>query len=184
MSALRILLCANLALNEVTCVDARQLAVGAEAGLTRVPELDLDRIQNVGGVSVGTDKPGAEVGVFAIDALELDGVRLIKIDVEGMELDALRGAGETIRRHRPVLYVENNDAARSGALIGHLYELDYSLYWHFSPFYNPNNFFKNEENVFGGLIDANMLCLPTPIEGLLPVDGVDDTAEAALERMR
>jgi hypothetical protein len=33
---------------------------------------------------------------------------LIKIDVEGMEADVIRGARETIARHSPVLYLENN----------------------------------------------------------------------------
>ncbi|HEY6065682.1 MAG TPA: FkbM family methyltransferase [Thermoanaerobaculia bacterium] len=39
-------------------------------------------------------------------ALELDGVRYMKVDVEGGELHALRGASETIARFRPVVTFE------------------------------------------------------------------------------
>ena len=175
-------LCANLALNGITCVDARQAAVADTQGSTRVPEVEFDKPQNVGGVSVGDQTGGVSVAQLAIDDLELDSVRLIKIDVEGFELFVLRGADKTIRAYRPALYVENNDAERSRSLIEHLVELDYSLYWHFSPFYNPANFYGNTDDVFGGLVDANMLCLPTPMPGLMPVEGPDDTAEAALRR--
>ena len=108
---------------------------------------------------------------------------MIKIDVEGMELAVLRGGNTLIRENRPVVFVENNDAKRSAPLIDHLMSLGYSLYWHFSPFYNAANFFGNANDVFGGLVDANMLCVPTPVPGLPPVQGATDTAEAALRRI-
>jgi FkbM family methyltransferase len=43
---------------------------------------------------------------ITVDGLGLADVRLIKIDVEGHELAALRGAAATVRRDRPVLLVE------------------------------------------------------------------------------
>lgn len=45
--------------------------------------------------------------VMGIDATRAK-PSLIKIDVEGMEADVIRGARETIARHSPVLYLENN----------------------------------------------------------------------------
>ena len=37
-------------------------------------------------------------------------IDVIKIDVEGWELDVLRGAARVIQQHRPLLYVEASDA--------------------------------------------------------------------------
>ena len=42
-----------------------------------------------------------------IDSLERDRIDLIKLDVEGMEVEALAGASETLRRHKPIIFVEH-----------------------------------------------------------------------------
>lgn len=55
------------------------------------------------------------VPVFCLDELRLDTCDLIQLDVEGWELPALAGAGQTIRRCRPVLCVEIN---ANGELMG------------------------------------------------------------------
>lgn len=47
-----------------------------------------------------------EVSVRQLDSHHFDNVSLIKIDVEGWELEVLQGAIETIKQHRPVLFVE------------------------------------------------------------------------------
>jgi FkbM family methyltransferase len=47
-----------------------------------------------------------EVVLEPLDAFEFSDLMLVKIDVEGAELDVLRGAAETLRRCRPLLFVE------------------------------------------------------------------------------
>ena len=47
-----------------------------------------------------------EVPVQTLDQYNYDDVCLIKIDVEGHELDVLKGATQTMLRERPVLLVE------------------------------------------------------------------------------
>ena len=44
--------------------------------------------------------------MVSIDSLNLKRVDLIKIDVEGMEMEVLQGAAETISRCKPVLLIE------------------------------------------------------------------------------
>lgn len=41
-----------------------------------------------------------------LDNLELEHVGLVKIDVQGAELMALRGAADTLRRWKPVVLIE------------------------------------------------------------------------------
>ena len=34
------------------------------------------------------------------------------------------------------------------------------MYWHRPPLFNPNNFLKNPQNIFGNVIAQNMFCVP------------------------
>jgi FkbM family methyltransferase len=50
-----------------------------------------------------------------LDDYDLDAVGFIKIDVEGHELSVLRGASNTIERHRPVMLIEIEDRHKPNA---------------------------------------------------------------------
>jgi hypothetical protein len=67
------------------------------------------------------------VPLTTIDRFEFPRAGLMKIDVEGMELQVLEGSTQTIRRCRPVLFVEhlkNDREALRQAILG----LDYVVY--------------------------------------------------------
>jgi len=98
-----------------TCVDARQCGVGSDVGeLTLyVPRatgtgIDAGLGTFTGAVGGDGDDETITVPVTTIDELasELTALRLIKIDVEGWELEVLRGAQRTVQRLRPILVVE------------------------------------------------------------------------------
>ena len=101
--------------------------------------------------------PGAAVQQMTIDGLKLPACHLLKIDVAGMEADVLAGAEQTIRRWRPVLYVENDRPEKSAALIRQALGLGYRLYWHLPRLFNPHNYFGVTENIFGTIVSVNML---------------------------
>ena len=39
----------------------------------------------------------------------------------------------------------------------------YRLYWHLPPLYNVTNFRNDFENIFGGTVSVNMLCIPAEV---------------------
>lgn len=171
-------LCANLALNSCTNVAARHEAVASIPGDMRVPVLPPDMPNNFGALQLGNPWPhGEPVKVVTIDSMQLAACRLIKLDIEGMELEALRGAAETIRRHRPALYVENELDDKSRALITLLLSYGYRLYWHAPLMYRPDNFAGEKENIFGRIASHNMLCVPresgSEISGLQEITSPD-----------
>lgn len=63
---------------------------------------------NIARKSLGSHRvtEGESVTVIPVDALELDDLDLLQLDVEGYEWHALMGAIETIDRCRPVVQVE------------------------------------------------------------------------------
>ena len=90
-----------------------------------------------------------------------DGSRLdfLKIDVEGMEAEVLRGAEGLIRRHLPIVYVENDRKEKSSELAGLLRSLGYRLHRHQPPLYSAANWSASRADLFPGIVSINMLCI-------------------------
>lgn len=177
------LLCANVALNGLFNVHAHQAGVGASAGQLHVPPTDYAAVNNFGGLSLSSDPNGEAVPVVALDTLALSSLRLLKIDVEGMEYEVLSGARQLIATHSPLLYVENDRIEKSPALITLIESLGYDMYWHLPTLYNPANFAGNADNVFPRVISSNLLCVPKAsaltIEGFRKVTGPHDWWQVA-----
>lgn len=153
-------LCANVALNNLLNVECFQIALGDHKGQLKVPSIDYEKSGNFGGVTVDAHEQGQNVALERFDDhFRYRALHLMKIDVEGMELPVLEGARETIARHKPILYVENDRPDRSEDLIGLLFEIGYRLWWHTPPLFDPDNYYGNGDNVFGNIRSFNMLCV-------------------------
>jgi FkbM family methyltransferase len=129
-------LAGNIAINN--CFNARALnaAVAAKPGTMRVPVPDYLKAGSFGSLELrpreGTEFIGQPIDysdakmttirTVAIDSLNLARIDLIKIDVEGMELDAIEGGAESIARTRPILIVESikSDKAKLRAALERL----------------------------------------------------------------
>lgn len=103
---------ANLAVNDCTNVELYHYALGdceqdVEFSILEGGEA-LAHIS--GGVSKNLSKLVEYhelVHMRTIDSFNLNNVSIMKLDVEGRETDVLRGAIETIKRNRPVIFIES-----------------------------------------------------------------------------
>jgi hypothetical protein len=116
--------------------------------------------------------------MLTIDQLDLAVCHLIKIDVEGMEGDVISGAEQALQRLRPMLYLENDRPEKSAALIEQLLGLDYRLYWHLPQLFNPDNYFGETENLFPGIISANMLGLHRSVSQNVALREIESPADS------
>jgi FkbM family methyltransferase len=107
-------LAATMVMNGLDNVICENVALGEKPGFITVPRLDFTTANNVGGLVLGHPGTG-ELGFYNVRAetlneyVERNRIRrldLLKIDVEGMEAEVLRGGAEAIRALRPVMYIE------------------------------------------------------------------------------
>jgi FkbM family methyltransferase len=94
----------NIALNQLEGrVRALQIGAGAQPGRAHVQTRDAANW----GMNQLNEAPDGEIEIKRLDDIARCGpVVLMKVDVEGMELDVLRGAAEILRSDHPLLYIE------------------------------------------------------------------------------
>jgi len=149
-------LVANLALNAVENVAPLNVAASSADGTMRIAHLHPDQQINFGAMPVGVGD--TFIPSLKIDSLNLRGVSLIKIDVEGHEEEVLKGATDTIKRERPILYIEADRDEKRDSLIACIESLGYSHKWHISPLFNKNNFNDATHNEWPNIYAKNLLC--------------------------
>lgn len=179
----------NLVQNEV--FDKSTLvrcAVSDRTSTLYIDDVDYDQdTLNGGAASVGA------TGSIKVNATTLDEqcagfgrLDLLKIDVEGHELEVLKGGEKLIKRLMPIIYIENDRKEKSEALISKLFELGYDCYWHFPSLFNPDPMVRND-----GFISINMLCIhkgtshPSHVTfGLMKVMSIHDDWGLAHDRSK
>lgn len=161
------ILCANLALNGIRNTKPINAFLATEDS--------VDMASQVWGPNAYTGTIWRPA-VVAIDSLDLPACDLIKIDVDGRELDVLRSAEMQIERFRPILYFENDVREASARLLAFVRDtLGYALYWHLAPVFEEANFFGNPVNHWApkNLCSAMIVGVPaerhSEMAGLRPV---------------
>jgi FkbM family methyltransferase len=102
----------NLALNGFDNAKVLNIGLGASEGEVR---MEVTSAGNRGGnrISATAAGTGDKVKIRRLDSLfpelNIASLDLVKIDVEGYELHVLNGGEQTIRKHKPVLFVEVDD---------------------------------------------------------------------------
>jgi FkbM family methyltransferase len=174
------LLQAQIALNRLHNIHAHCKAVGRSAGQLWVPAVNYADYGNFGGVALSSSQAPTSEPVDVVTLDDQIGDRpcaLLKIDVEGMEEDVIRGATALIGKGHPLLYVENDRPEKSKPLVALLLGLGYRLWWHIPKLYNPNNFFDVKDNVYGETASFNMFCCREShpaAAGLVEINSPDD----------
>lgn len=137
------------------------VAVGASEGVAKMPKVYYGEKGNFGGLGIGTHSiyGSYEVPVVAIDSYGYDNIGFMKIDVEGYELEVLKGADETIKRCHPIMYIEDDRVAKSSALRAHIQSLGYSIEEHKPTLYRELNHFGLKKNVWDrNYASHNLIC--------------------------
>jgi FkbM family methyltransferase len=113
-------LAGNIALNNCWNASARWSALGESEGHIDVPEPDYLRPGSFGSLELRrrqrTEFIGQQVSyeeedlvrtpMVTVDSLAVQRLDFLKIDVEGMEIDVLRGARATLERCKPIVLAE------------------------------------------------------------------------------
>ena len=105
-------LCGNVFMNGIDNVHCYNLAIGNSDTDIQVQKPNYFQNGNVnfGDVKVGkVEGESVSVQQRRLDYFYFNDVVFIKIDVQGYELNVIKGAENTIRKHRPYLFVEFED---------------------------------------------------------------------------
>jgi FkbM family methyltransferase len=156
-------LCANLALNGLENVKPINAFVAASE--------DVETGSSVWGKFAYVGQKWSP-HFISLDALELASCDLIKVDVDGKELEVLRSGEMQIEKHRPILYFENDIRESSAELLAFVMDtLGYKAYWHPAPIYEEKNFFGNPVNHWPQNI-FSLMVLGVPAERQMDVAGL------------
>ena len=134
-------LAGNIAINNCLNARARNSALGASCGELEIPQPNYFSPASFGSLELRQSQTNEFIGQKVsyasedctmvpkvnLDSLQLPRLDLIKIDVEGMELEVLQGAQEVIRRLRPLMIIEAIKADRV-ALEAFLREMEYQVF--------------------------------------------------------
>jgi len=119
-------LAGNIAINNAFNAIAMHAALSSESGVMNIPQPDYMRASSFGSLELRQSPDNEDIGQpidytrgklvpvqqLALDDMQLPRVDLIKLDIEGMEMEALEGARATVERCRPILLIEQIKTGR------------------------------------------------------------------------
>ena len=164
----------NVECNELKNVQIFNNAIGSNNTILELNDFDYSQSGNFGGIGLKEDYDNSycakikgtkknKIKTLTLNSfLNLKKCNFIKIDVELMELDVLRGGNRFITKFRPIMWLENqNDFPNK--INDYLLSIEYQPFWMSTWLYNQNNYFSNPSNIFGRTSTLNTLAIPKEI---------------------
>lgn len=141
-----------------TNVSVLNLAIGEFLGQISFPVPDYAARENFGALKISDS--GRFVQQINIDSLIYDNLNFIKMDIEGNELSALRGAAKTIQFHRPIISCEILAEDVKVGITEFLENFDYEFEDLEISAFNPGNHLMGHHNIFGPAKERVLMCKP------------------------
>lgn len=141
-----------------TNVSVLNLAIGEDLGQISFPIPDYSTRENFGALKISDT--GKVVQQINIDGLSYGNLKFIKMDIEGNELSALRGAAKTIQLHRPTISCEILAEDVKVGIIEFLEIFGYQFEDLEIPAFNPGNHLAGQHNIFGPAKERVLICKP------------------------
>lgn len=119
----------TVALNQLDNLHLLNMGLAAANGTMKVPDVDYGQDADFGPVSLvdAQASGGTPTPVVRLDSLGLPRLDFLKLDIEGMEIDALRGARQLIEAHLPWCWIEYWKVGEA-PIIDTFAGLDYTFY--------------------------------------------------------
>lgn len=159
----------NVNKNKLKNVKVFNIGIGEKEDELKLNDIDYSKLGNFGGVSFkyksssftkNIKNKKYKVKIKNLDQfMEVKKCDFIKMDVELMELDILKGGINFLQKFRPILWIENH-LDYPNKINKFLLENDYDAYWVYSTIFNESNYFINDNNYFGELATINTLAIP------------------------
>ena len=190
----------NIEQNELPNIKPFDVALSDTKGTLHVPKAVLNDVENpeqlslsIGSEVASKDADSVDIKLVPLDQCKMDRCDLIKIDVEGMELNVLKGSAKTLRRFRPLVFAECLSLHNGWQIVLFMRDNGFEAFLHNELSYNPDNFRKNTNNFPGAARETNIVFVPANrisafqkrckhFGSLIPLRTLDDLALGMLKK--
>ena len=160
----------NIELNNLINVETFHNGLGSKKAQIMIDEMDFSKIGNFGGFTLSEKYKNSDCGTIKhenknmVNILKLDDFlnlpkcNFIKIDVELMEIDVLKGGKQFIDKFKPILWLENH-LNYPNDLNDYLLKQGYTPYWCATRLFNPDNYYLENQNVYKNMVTINTLAI-------------------------
>jgi hypothetical protein len=106
-----------------------------------------------------------------LDDLQLERLDWLELNDAARTTALLEGGRETLWRLRPRIFARVADEAASLTLAGRLKLFGYQCWRTSNPLFNPDNFYRHDQDVFSGRAAPAILAIPEEIDVDVALDG-------------